>query len=215
MNSTDSILSALRWRYATKKFEAGKSIDAETWQALEESLTLAPSSFGLQPWKFLVLTNQAIKESLVPASWGQNQVADASHVVIFLVKNPVTAEDVDAHLARTAEVQGVPVENLAGFGNVVKGFLAKPPYPLDMKEWATRQVYIALGTFMTAAATLGIDTCPMEGIDPAAYDKILGLENSGYQTAVVCPAGFRHPEDKYASMPKVRFQKSKTITHIA
>jgi nitroreductase len=215
MISTESIHAALRWRYATKKFDSNRKIDPSTWQLLEESLVLSPSSFGLQPWKFLVIDDPRTRESLVPASWGQTQVVEASHVVVFLAKNPVTPEDVQAHLERTAEVRGVPVETLEGFGKIVKGFITNPPYPLDLKEWATRQVYLALGTFMTSAAVLGIDTCPMEGIAPATYDKILGLEGSGFETVVVCPAGYRSEDDKYASLPKVRFPKSQLIQHIS
>ncbi len=215
MTTCDSIHTALQWRYATKTFDSDRKIDPSTWQVLEESLVLSPSSFGLQPWKFLVITDQQTRESLVPASWGQTQVVEASHVVVFTVKNPVTPEDVQAHLVRTAEVRDVPVETLEGFGKVVKGFLKAPPYPLDIKEWATRQVYLALGTFMTSAALLGIDTCPMEGIAPATYDKILGLEGSGYETVVVCPAGYRSEDDKYASRPKVRFPKSQIIQYIS
>ncbi|MEX1119654.1 MAG: NAD(P)H-dependent oxidoreductase [Terrimicrobiaceae bacterium] len=215
MTTSDDLLSALQWRYATKKFDSNRKIDDSTWQVLEESLVLAPSSFGLQPWKFFVIDDAQIRESLVPASWGQTQVTEASHVVVLAAKNPVTPDDVQAHLVRTAEVRGVAVETLEGLGKMVKGFVTAPPYPLDLKEWATRQVYLALGTFMTSAALLGIDTCPMEGIAPATYDKILGLEGSGYETVVVCCAGFRSDGDKYASLPKVRFPKSQLIQHIS
>ncbi len=213
--STADLLSALTWRYATKQFDPAKKIDAATWTALEDALVLAPSSFGLQPWKFLVITDQATKDSLVPLSWGQRQLADASHVVVFAVKFPVTAEDVHAHIVRTSEVQGAPLEALKGFEDVVAGFVANPPFGLEVRSWATRQVYIALGQFMAAAALLGVDTCPMEGLDPAAYDKALGLEGSGYYTVVACPAGYRHADDKYATRPKVRFPKENVLTRLA
>ena len=197
------LVAALKWRYATKKFDAARKIDPETWAALEEALVLSPSSFGLQPWKFLVVTDQAVKDSLVPFSWGQRQVADASHLVVFAVKHPITAADVRRHLERTAEVQGIPAETLAGFEKVVLGFVENPQ--LDVRGWSSRQVYIALGNFMTAAALLGLDTCPMEGIDPAAYDKALGLEGTGYFTGVACPTGFRAADDSSAGRAKVRF----------
>lgn len=209
------LLGALNWRYATKQFDPAKKIDADTWTALEDALVLAPSSFGLQPWKFLVITDQAIKDSLVPLSWGQRQLADASHVVVLAVKYPVTADDVHAHIVRTAEVQGTTPETLKGFEDVVAGFVANPPFGLEVRSWATRQVYIALGQFMTAAALLGVDTCPMEGIDPAAYDKALGLEGSGYFTAVACPAGYRAADDKSAGRAKVRFPKSQVISYLS
>jgi nitroreductase len=206
-----SLLDALKWRYATKQFDPARKIAPSTWTTLEDALVLSPSSFGLQPWKFFVVSDPALREALVAQSWGQRQVVDASHLVVFTVKHPVTAADVHEHIVRTSEVQGTPVENLAGFEKVVAGFLEKPPYPLDLKAWSTRQVYIALGNFMTAAALLGIDTCPMEGLDPAGYDKVLGLEGTGYFTVAACPAGYRAATDKYAALPKVRFPKERVI----
>lgn len=210
----EAILTSLRWRYATKKFDPTRPIDEVTWKALEESLVLAPSSFGLQPWKFLVVTNQSIKDQLVGYSWGQRQVADAPYVVIFTVKHPMTSDDVKRFVLRMAEVQSVPYESLSGYENVVSGFLAKPPYPLDIREWSARQVYLAFATFLTTAAMLGVDTCPMEGLDPAGYDKVLGLEGSGYYTLAACPAGYRAADDKQAQRPKVRFPHEQIITHI-
>jgi nitroreductase len=212
--SESQLLDALKWRYATKHFDPARPITPEVWAALEDALVLSPSSFGLQPWKFLVVTDAAVREALVPLSWGQRQVAEASHLVVFAVKHPLTAADAHDHILRTAEVQGTPLEKLAGFEKMVAGFLEQPPYPLDLRAWATRQVYIALGNFMTSAAVLGIDTCPMEGLDPAGYDKVLGLEGSGYFTVVACPAGYRSEVDKYATMPKVRFSKDRVIGRI-
>ncbi len=209
------LLAALNWRYATKQFDPAKKIAPDTWTALEDALVLAPSSFGLQPWKFLVITDQAVKESLVPLSWGQRQLADASHVVVFAVKHPIGAVDVRRHIERTAEVQGTPVENLAGFEKVVAGFVENPPFGLEVRSWSTRQVYIALGQFMSAAALLGVDTCPMEGLDPAAYDQVLGLAGTGYYTVAACPAGYRSEEDKSAARAKVRFSKDSILTHIS
>jgi nitroreductase len=211
---SDNLVAALKWRYATKQFDPTKKIDAATWETLEEALVLAPSSFGLQPWKFIVITDQAVKESLVSLSWGQRQLADASHVVVFTVKHPLASTDVRRHIERTAELQGTPVETLAGYEKVVADFIATPPFGLEIRSWSTRQVYIALGGFMTAAALLGVDTCPMEGLDPAAYDKALGLEGTGYFTVAACPAGYRSAEDKHASRPKVRYAKNHIITHI-
>lgn len=210
----ETLLARLRWRYATKQFDPSKKIDPATWAALEEALVLSPSSFGLQPWKFLVITDPATKEKLVPLSWGQRQVADASHTVVFAVRHPLAAVDVRRHIERTAEVQGTPLEKLAGLEKVIVGFLEKPPYPLDIRAWSTRQVYIALGNFMTSAALLGVDTCPMEGLDPSGYDKVLGLEGSGYFTVAACPAGYRNATDKSAGLPKVRFQSEDVIQRL-
>lgn len=208
---TETLLAAHKRRYATKQFDSAKKIPAETWAALEEALVLSPSSFGLQPWKFIVITNQDIKNSLVAESWGQRQIADASHVVVFAVKHPLTAGDVRRFIERTSEIQGTPMEKLAGYEKMIVGFLDKPPYPLDIKEWASRQLYIALGNFMTSAALLGVDTCPMEGLNPSAYDKVLGLEGSGYHTVAACPAGYRADGCKYAALPKVRYHADDVI----
>ena len=207
----ETMLAAHKQRYATKQFDAAKKIPAETWAALEEALVLSPSSFGLQPWKFIVITNQEIKNALVTESWGQRQIADASHLVVFAVKHPLTAGDVRRFIERTSEVRGTPMEKLAGYEKVIVGFLEKPPYPLDVKEWASRQLYIALGNFMTSAALLGVDTCPMEGLNPSGYDKVLGLEGSGYHTVAACPAGYRSEDCKHAGLPKVRYHADDVI----
>ncbi len=210
----ETVLGALNWRYATKSFDPERKIDAATWDVLEQSLVLAPSSFGLQPWRFVVVEDAEKRLQLLPKSWGQRQVVDASHLVVFAVKSPVTAADVRRHIERTSAVQGTPVDGLAGFEKVVNGFLEKPPYPLDLREWASRQVYIALGNFMLSAALMGVDTCPMEGLDPAGYDAILGLEGSGFYTVAACPVGYRSGEDQSAGRAKVRFERDEIVVRV-
>jgi nitroreductase len=212
--SPQSLVAQLRWRYAVKKFDPAQKIPAEVWQALEEALVLTPSSYGLQPWKFFVISEQALKDRLVPLSWNQRQLADCSHVVVFAIRKDLATADIDRYLARVAEVRGVPVAQLAGFRKLLVASLALPPPEFDLNEWATRQVYIALGNFMTSAAVLGIDTCPMEGIEPAKYDELLGLAARGYATAVVCVAGYRAADDKNASLPKVRFKHEDVVEHL-
>ena len=192
---TETLLGQLKWRYATKQFDPEKKIAPATWAALEEALILSPSSFGLQPWRFYVITDEAIKGKLVPLSWGQRQLVDASHVVVFAVRHPISPADVRHYIERTVVVRGRDAEDLAGFEKVINDFLENPPYALDIKAWSSRQVYIALGSFMTSAALLGVDTCPMEGLDPAGYDQALGLEGSGFWTVAACPAGYRAEQD--------------------
>jgi len=200
-----ALLTQLRWRYAVKTFDSGRKIPAETWKALEETLVLSPSSYGLQPWQFLVVEDAAVRAKLRPASWGQSQVTDASHYVVFASKVRIEEADLDRFVARTAEVRGVPAEALAPLRKMMLGDLVLGPRSKVIADWAARQTYIALGNFMTAAAAVGIDTCPMEGIDPPKYDEILGLAGSGHQTVVACAAGFRSAADKYAAAPKVRY----------
>lgn len=212
--SSEQLLAQLNWRYATKKFDPTRKIPDDVWRALEQSLVLSPSSFGLQPWKFFVVDNSDIRKQLVEHSWGQTQVIDASHLVVLAIKKDVDAAYVDRYIERTAEVRQVEVESLQKFGDVIKGFMAQPPYPLDLNAWSTRQVYIAMGFLMASAAMLGIDTCPMEGINPAKYDELLGLAEQGYATVAACPVGYRAEDDKYAETPKVRFDSSFVVAHI-
>lgn len=209
----DQLLKALKWRYATKKFDATKSVSPQDWATLEEALTLSASSFGLQLWRFYVLTDPKVKAQLPQFSWGQTQVADASHVVVFTVKKDITVADVDHYIARTAEVRGVTVESLKGYRDMMAGYISNGS-PADIQAWASRQVYIALGNLLTSAALLDIDTCPMEGIDGAKYDEILGIAKDGYKALAVTPVGYRAADDKYADLPKVRFPASEVIKHI-
>ncbi|WP_448380789.1 NAD(P)H-dependent oxidoreductase [Gloeomargarita sp.] len=212
--STDFVKRQLYWRYATKKFDPTRKIPPEIWQVLEESLRLAPSSFGLQPWKFVVVNNPDIRAQLVEHSWGQKQVVDASHLLVLALQKHITEQDVNRYLERMAAVQGIPLENLQGLGQMIKGFLTQPPYPLNLEEWAARQVYLALGQLMTVAAFLGIDTCPMEGFIPAKYDEILGLTDTPYRSVVVCPVGYRAADDKNAQRPKVRYEKNEVFLYV-
>jgi nitroreductase len=210
----ESVLHQLQWRYATKKFDPTQIIPPETWAILEQSLVLSPSSFGLQPWKFFVISNPEMRQKLLGASGNQAQVVEASHLVVFAIKKDINATDVDRYIGRMADVQQVPAENLQGFAGVVKGFLDKPSSEFDVNAWSTRQVYIALGQFMTSAAMLGIDTCPMEGFDPAQYNELLELPQQGYSAVVVCPAGYRSAEDKSAARPKVRYSIEDVVAYI-
>ncbi len=211
--ASDNLLSALRWRYATKQFDPSRVIPADAWNALEESLVLTPSSFGLQPWKFLVVRDPAVRERLKPESWNQPQVTDASHFIVLTARTDLGTSDIDAWIDCLAEVQGQTPENFARLKGMIVGF-AETMSRETRHAWNVRQVYIALGQLMTAAAMLGIDTCPMEGISTAAYDRILGLEGSGYATAVACALGYRAADDKYAAMPKARYPRETVIRHI-
>ena len=209
--SNGMLLAQLHWRYATKKFDPAKKISAADWAALEQALILTPTSYGLQPYKFLILTDPALRAQLVPASWGQAQPVDCSHYVVFAARAQNTEADLDHYIARMAAVRGVTPESLAGFKKVLMGDVVDGPRGQVALEWAARQAYIALGNFMTSAALVGIDTCPMEGFDPAKYDEILGLPAQGFRAVVACAAGYRAADDQYAELPKVRFPASELI----
>ena len=205
---TNELLEVLNWRYATKKFDPTKKIPADVWETLRQTLLLTPSSFGLQPWKFIEVVDPAIREKLVAASWNQRQVADADRMVVFAVPETLDEAHVDRYLAKTAAVQKVPVESLAGYRKMLVGTLG---YGVD---WFAKQAYIALGNFMTSAALLGVDTCPMEGLEPKQYDEILGLTAMGYRTVFACPAGYRAVDDAHAKRPKVRFDEKDVFLKI-
>ncbi len=212
--STETLLVQLNWRYATKAFDPAKRIADADWAALEQTLILTPSSYGAQPYKFVVITDPATRERLVPLSWNQRQPADCSHYVVFAAREKNSEADVDRYMARIAEVRGLPLESQSGFKKMLLADIVNGPRGQQSLEWATRQTYIALGNFMTAAALLGIDTCPMEGINPAGYDEVLGLPALGFRTVVACAAGYRADGDKYATLPKVRFPESELIVRI-
>ncbi len=209
-----SLIADLRWRYATKHFAAGKTISPETWNQLEESLLLTPSSFGLQPWKFLVITSPEMKQKLLAHSWGQKQVTDCSHFVVFAGKTTMDHQYIDEFLADTAAKRGTTVESMAGYRKMMTGYLVHDARSGQIEEWSARQCYIALGQFMLACASLRVDACPMEGFVPAEYDKILGLTERGLTATVCCAAGYRSEADKYASLAKVRYPKEKLVEYL-
>ena len=210
----ESLVQQLQWRYATKLFDPQRKIAADVWAALEQSLILTPSSYGMQPWKFLILNRDAaLRETLVACSWGQRQVADSSHYVVFAVRTEITAADLEMYVDRIAEVRRVDKSTVEPLKKMIDGGIVKRMNATQQQEWASRQAYIALGNFMTSAAVLGVDTCPMEGIDPAKYDEILGLKGSGYATCVGCAAGYRAGTDKYAQLAKVRYTAQQVVEH--
>jgi nitroreductase len=211
--TSDHLLAALRWRYATKRFDSAKKIATDTWDAIEKSLVLTPSSFGLQPWKFLVIDHPGVRANLLAESWGQTQVTDASHYLVLTARTDLAAADIDSWMTRMAEIQGGTPQTVAPYKGVIEGFAQSMSHEAR-HAWNCRQVYIALGQLMAAAALLGIDACPMEGISQVGYDQILGLQGSGYATVVACALGYRAPDDRHASVPKARFDRSKIIEHV-
>jgi len=220
MTTTDTLiapgelLQRLDWRYAVKQFDPQHQIDDPTWHALTEALRLSPSSGGLQPWKFVVVTDPAVRAQLVPASYGQTQVREASHLVVFTAKTDFDTADVDAHIRRTAEIKNVPVAALAGLRGMLVGGIVESKDPAARAAWAARQTYLALGVLLTAAAVLGVDAAPMEGFSPEQYDTILNLKEKGLTATVICALGYRAPGDKYANSPKVRFYRSEVFLHV-
>ncbi len=212
--TTQQLLKALQWRYATKVFDAAKKIPADIWQTLERALVLTPTSYGLQPYHFLVINDPAKRAELLPHSWNQKQVVDASHFVVFTARTKVTDADVTKLIQRTSDIRKIPAESLNFYRGLMLGDVVNGPRGKIAHEWAARQAYIALGNLMTCAAVLGVDACPMEGLNPAEYDRVLGLNGSGYATVVACALGYRAANDKYASLPKVRYEATELVQEV-
>jgi nitroreductase len=207
------LIASLEWRYATKLFDTRKLPDA-TWAALEESLRLSPSSYGLQPWKFFIIADPVVRAKLRPVSWNQSQVTDASHLVVFARRTEITEQDVNDFFNQMVSERGADATKLEPYRQMMIGGVVNGKDAAGQKEWAARQVYIALGQLMGAAAALAVDTCPLEGIDPVAYDGILGLKGSGFEVVVACAVGYRSTEDKYAAFKKIRFPASRVISRV-
>ena len=210
----NQIVQRLNWRYATKKFDPSKKISDDDWYALQQSLVLSPSSFGQQPWKFIVIRNSQLRQQLQQHAWDQSQVTDASHLVVLAIKQGIDTDDVDRYIDRVSEVRDTPKDKLSGLEKAIKGYLKDPPFPLEIDAWSTRQVYLALGFLIYSAALLGIDACPMEGFVPAQFDEILGLKEKSLASKVICALGYRSEEDKLAEQKKVRYETEEVIQYI-
>jgi len=208
------LIEQLNWRYATKQFDPARKISAQDWAALEETLVLTPSSIGLQPWTFLVIDDPAVRAQLLLASYGQPQVVDASHLVVFATKTNYSEADVDAHVRQVAKVRQLGVESLEGLRSMAVRSIVQGLSDAERRNWAVNQTYIALGNLVTSAALLGIDTAPMEGFERAKYDDLLNLKARGLSTSVIAALGYRKDGDKYALLPKVRFPREEVVVHV-
>ncbi|MEO0526430.1 MAG: NAD(P)H-dependent oxidoreductase [Bacteroidota bacterium] len=206
-------IESLNWRYATKKFDSTKKISDEDLNTLMEAVRLSASSYGLQPYHVLVISNGELRNRLKEVSWGQSQITDASHLIVFANKIAVDEGLIDTYLTKVSETRNIPKDGLSGYGDFMKSKL------LDLQDdtkvsWTGKQTYLALGNLLSAAATLKIDACPMEGFDPNAYNEILGLKEKGLNTAVVATVGYRSHEDETQHYRKVRQSKEELFTHI-
>jgi nitroreductase len=211
----EEIIEKLNWRYAVKKFDSTRKVSDADWKTLEESLILTPTSFGLQPYKFIVITDDKLKAELQPHAWNQPQITTCSHLVVIVTKNEVTEADVEEYIQRIMEVRGTGYnDDMKNFQAMINGFRQKAEEEGWMQQWTHKQSYIALGFLMETAALLNIDSCPMEGFNAADVDKVLGLDKEGYSSAVLCPIGYRSSDDWLANLPKVRFEASKLVKYI-
>lgn len=208
-----NVIEDLNWRYATKEFDPSKKLTSEQMDTLLETLRLSASSFGLQPWKFVVVKDQALREKLVEASWNQRQVADAAELIVLCAPAKFGEEDIDRFLESIVKTRNVEAESIKGYGDMMKGFLSRMDED-GKRAWMKDQIYIALGQLLSACATIRVDSCPMEGFMPDEYTEILGLADHGLEPVVVCPVGFRSTNDKYAQLAKVRYSKEEVVVTI-
>jgi nitroreductase len=199
-----AILEQLRWRYAVKAFDPSRKIPSEHWDTLKECLRLSPSSYGLQPWKFLIIENPEIRKKLRVVSWDQSAVEEASHFIVFTSRRLIDDPYVDKYIARIASERGLQVEQLAGYRQMIQTKVMKLGAD-EVLSWTRRQTYIALGFLLESAALLGIDTVPLEGLEAEKYDEILGLEKTDYATVCAVALGYRSSTDKYQHLKKTRF----------
>jgi nitroreductase len=198
-----TLLENLNWRYATKKFDATKKISATDLNTLKEAVRLAASSYGLQPYKVVIVENPELREQLKAAAYGQTQITDASQLFIFANDLNAGPESVAAYIKNISETRGVPTEALGGFSHMMNSVISN--LSQDAKNiWTAKQTYIALGTLLAAAAELKIDATPMEGFNAAAFNEILGFDKLGLNASVIATVGYRHDEDDAQHYKKVR-----------
>lgn len=211
--SNETIVEQLNWRYAVKKFDAEKKISDKDWNTLEHSLTLAPSSYGLQPYKFIVVKDQETKKKLSEAAYGQTQPADCSHLVVVTYKKVLSDADVEHFVERISEVRNAPKESLKDYEQTMKGSAMKARDEGYIETWNSRQAYLALGFLLETAALLEVDACPMEGFSVEKVNEVLGLTD--YSAVTLCALGFRDAENDWlTNLPKVRFPKDELIQTI-
>jgi nitroreductase len=209
------IIKALEWRYAVKLFDPERKIPQESVDRLVEAVRLTPTSWGLQPFRLLVVEDAAIRSSLDGACYGQVQTGTSSHVFVFACRQDITVggEFVENFFAETIKQQNMSPENAEKFRGIITGFL-KSLSPEAQAVWEEKQAYIGLGNLMTVAAVEEIDACPMEGFVPKAVDEILGLSEKNLRPVLLCPVGYRHADDYYQNYKKIRVPTQDFVTVI-
>ncbi len=207
-----NLVEALNWRYAVKKFTDDK-ISASQLKDLLTATRLSPSAYGLQPYALLVVESQDVRQQLLSYSYGQDKVAKSSHLIVFAAHSELDDSTVDRYIDKYAQMTNKSPGELSGFSAHMKSALARMTNG-QRQQWADQQAYIALGTFLTCAALMHIDCCPMSGFDKKGYDKVLGLAEKGLTSTVICPIGRRHTEDQQAGGPKVRLDYDEIVLEI-
>jgi nitroreductase len=199
----NKIIEDLNWRYSTKKYDTTKKISAEDFNTIKESLRLSPSSYGLQPLKYIVIENKELREELKVHSFNQSQITDASHIIVFCSFIDIDENHIDNYIENIAKTRSQEIEKIVGFGDYMK----KEIFPMDkglLENWNSKQAYISLGQVLHTCANLRIDATPMEGFKANKYDEILGLPDQNLKSILVCAFGYRSIDDANSSLKKVR-----------
>jgi len=197
------IIENLQWRYATKKFDKSKMVPDNKMDIIKQAFNLTPTSYGLQPIKMMVIKDKALQKDLIPHSYGQKQVAQASHVLVFCINTNIDEAFIKNYFKLVKETRNTPTSILKPFeDDLIKSFNKKDS--IQLEEWATKQAYLAMGNLLTVCAIESIDACPMEGFIPQAYDELLELEMKHLKSVLVMPIGYRAKDDAFAKFKKVR-----------
>lgn len=205
--SASTLLDNLNWRYATKQFDPTQKLTSEQLDVLKESLRLAPSSTGLQPWKFVVVKDAKLRTQLREVSYDQPQITDASELFVLCARTDVDETYMESWVQKIADTRDQDRSELDGYYQMVEGTKTMRT-PEQFAEWIDKQVYLALGFLLSTAAQLRIDACPMEGFDGDKYNSILGLDQEQLRAVVLAPVGYRSQQDKYAHAAKVRWSSN-------
>lgn len=203
-------IKSLQWRYATKKFDNTKLLEDQKINILVEAFNLTATSYGLQPLKLVVIHNRDLQKKLTPHSWNQQQVADASHVLVICIEKNIKEDYIHNYFDNVKAIRNTAEEILRPYREqLVASFSEKPEE--EIWNWATKQAYLALGNLLTVCALEKIDACPMEGFIPEKYDEILGLRERGLSSVLVLPVGYRAEDDMFADFKKVRRSTKDTV----
>jgi len=206
-------LESLKWRAAVRNYDTSKKVNEQDLETLLEAGNLTATSMGLQPFKIIVVSNDEMKKQLVPMSYNQQHVGDASHVLVFAIETDINQDTVDAYIDRAIELRKQSAKDLQGYKDTVSNYMSMMD-ETTKAAWATKQAYIALGTVMTVAAELKIDSCAMEGFDPIQYQELLSLKSKNLMPVVVLPIGYRSEEEHMAKLPKVRKTRENFVIEI-
>ena len=206
-------VKALRWRYATKKFDSEKLLPAEKIEVLKRAFNLTATSYGLQPLKLLVVQNKELQQKLMEASYNQKQVGTASHVLVIGIEKEIGKSFIEKYFKYVKDIRNTPDDILHPFRDSLIGDFQKKPIE-EIRTWATHQAYLVLGTLLTVCAVEEIDSCPMEGFEPEKYDQILGLDKFNLQSVLALPVGYRAEDDFFADLKKVRRPLEETVIEI-